>query len=191
MKTQLWLFVLTGSLCLIALPCSAHNLKVFASATGLDITGYVYFTDGTSVPNIPVSVQVADQVVAELNSDQQGEFHYYAEATADHLISVNAGEGHLAHYTVKAAELSGATVTPTPETTKPSTITTSPAVCDNTVEQNLHILQTQISSLQQQIAAYEAKIRWHDVLGGLGYIIGLAGFWVGWQRHRTQTTKGH
>lgn len=189
MNIPSYLFLLTSGLCLIALPCSAHNLKVFASATGSDITGYVYFTDGTSVPNIPVSVQVADQVVAELSSDQQGEFHYHAATSADHHISVNTGEGHLAHYTVNAAELSGKAVALT--STGQAITTSNPADCNTAIEQNLHTLQTQISSLQQQIAAYEAKIRWHDVLGGLGYIIGLAGIWLAWQRHRTQKTKGN
>lgn len=188
MKTCLSLFI--SSLCLYSLSCSAHNLKVFANAIGLDINGYVYFSDGTSVPNIPVSIQVDNQVVAALNTDQHGEFHYRAQTIADHRINVNTSAGHLAHYTLNATELSGTRAAlPTPTPAKPAV--SAPVDCTNAnIEHNLHILQTQISSLQQQLASYETKVRWHDVLGGLGYIIGLAGFWLGWLRHRVQTTKG-
>jgi len=32
-----------------------------------------------------------------------------------------------------------------------------------------------VTPLREQLETYEQKIRWHDVLGGIGYIIGLAG----------------
>ena len=32
-----------------------------------------------------------------------------------------------------------------------------------------------VAPLREQLEGYEQKVRWHDILGGIGYIIGLAG----------------
>lgn len=45
----------------------------------------------------------------------------------------------------------------------------------------------QIRPLREQIEAYQEKIWWHDVLGGLGYIIGLSSLALAVARQRSRT----
>mgnify|MGYP001805897051 CR=1 FL=1 len=42
----------------------------------------------------------------------------------------------------------------------------------------------QIRPLREQVEAYQEKIWWHDVLGGLGYIAGLSGLALAWVGRR-------
>ena len=47
-----------------------------------------------------------------------------------------------------------------------------------------------VGPLRQQIAAYEDKIRWHDVLGGIGYIVGMTGLACYFLARRDRARRG-
>ena len=46
----------------------------------------------------------------------------------------------------------------------------------------------QIGPLREELANYDDKVRWHDVLGGLGYILGITGLgcWLIERRRRAR-----
>ena len=51
-------------------------------------------------------------------------------------------------------------------------------IVSSAVAKELAPLNKQISALRQQLNDYEDKVRWHDVLGGIGFIVGFAGIWL-------------
>lgn len=150
----------------------AHKMKVFASADGTEISGYVYFGGGGRAVGVRVEA-TADGVQAFAGTtDAEGRFAFRTLRRADHLIVVDGGDGHMAQTVVPVADLPEASRgAPTPVA----------ADVEALVE---HVVARQIRPLREQLDAYEEKVRWHDVLGGLGVIFGVAGVFYGFAMHR-------
>ncbi len=178
--------------------CEAHKVKMFASAEGNVITGYVYYTTGGKPKNATVLVQDhAGNLLAEITADEQGEFTYTTEAQQDYVFVLDLADGHRASFTVKAEELSDVLPSsesktssemqeqPMPEmaqqasseTEKTSPISpTNPQISAEELEKIVDkAVAKQIRPLREQLDQYEAKVRLHDILGGIGYILGLMG----------------
>ncbi|SBW06640.1 conserved exported hypothetical protein [uncultured Alphaproteobacteria bacterium] len=150
----------------------AHKMKVFASADGAEISGYAYFGGGNRAVGVRV-VATADGAQAFAGTtDAEGRFAFRAARRADHLIVVDSGDGHLAQTVVPAADL--------PEAAQGASVPVAADV-EALVE---HAVARQIRPLREQLDAYEEKVRWHDVLGGLGVIFGVAGLSYGLAMHR-------
>ncbi|OUD15018.1 hypothetical protein [Thioflexithrix psekupsensis] len=171
----------------------AHRLKLFASAQGLEIKGSVYFAGGVSVKEISVDIYFNETKIAQVTTDSQGQFSYLASHSGDYQLVANAGSGHVARFRVQVTEASE-TAPDVPVALRPSPVQTATEAIENAqvdqyrhdmevahLERALQPLHAQLFELQKQIDAYEAKIRWHDILGGLGYIFGVAGLWLWWQ----------
>jgi nickel transport protein len=126
---------------------------------------------------------------------REGAFHFPATVRVDHRLIADAGAGHVAEFTVTAEELPdtlpGKTLEPlfkealvvnavTTAQAPPLPMTKTAAVSlQRMIERSV---ARQIRPLREQLDAYEAKVRWHDVLGGIGYILGIAGvacYWLG------------
>ena len=177
----------------------SHKLKVFATAVGADISGYAYFVPGGRAQEASVIVKRADGSIADtLHTNENGDFSFAATSATDHAILVDAGDGHEARYTVHASEITiGGQATPVPAATSApadqSVQTASPAA--GTVDIAPIVEQAvarQLRPLREQIDAWQEKIWFHDVLGGLGYIIGIAGLFyglTGTRRAREESAK--
>lgn len=169
-------------------PAQAHKLKAFATAIGDDVSGYAYFSPGGRAQEAEVTVTQADgSLVARLKTNEQGEFSFRATKPVDHQILVDAGDGHEASYRVSAGEL-GSLLDPKASVADQNSSATpqGPALTNFAgptsneiaalVEQSV---ARQIRPLREQVDAWQEKVWLHDVLGGLGYIIGLAGLFYG------------
>lgn len=167
-------------------PASAHKLRAFAYAEGATINGSVFFA--INAPAQGAHICVIDPIgviVAETISDAQGRFRVVAHQRVDHRIVVDAGDGHHSEYTVAAAELPMSL--PAPATgSAVSAIPAGPGQSDvanalsKTSEEALEAIieravARQIGPIREQLVSYEDKVRWRDVLGGLGYILGITG----------------
>jgi nickel transport protein len=185
---------------LLSPPLQAHLLKVFAFTEGNRIEGSVYFVGGAPATGATVQVRSAEgRLLAELMPDNEGEFSYVAKAKTDHLIEADTGDGHVAQWTVPAVELTGETIAPDATDEEPSTASTSesegpgaPVRSGGATEANTDELAAlveravarQVRPLREQLIAYEERVRLRDIVGGLGYIIGLAGLTAWWQQRR-------
>ena len=180
----------------------AHKLKVFATAVGADISGYAYFVPGGRAQEAGVIVKRADGSVADnLRTNENGEFSFTATSATDHAILVDAGDGHEASYTLHAAEIAiGAeTATGAPVATSAQAAQSVPFPTASPSAGNVDIasiveqaVARQLRPLREQIDAWQEKIWFHDVLGGLGYIIGIAGLFyglTGTRRAREESAK--
>jgi nickel transport protein len=193
----------------ISQPCSAHSIKVFAMVEGDVISGYAYSRGGDRIRNQPIVIQDADGVVfGETTTDDNGEFTFPATQRIDHVIILETADGHRASFSVSADEFPETLApsgTPSEEVAAEPTVEnpqSKPSVTAETPKQESEpggqsiagdeigqIVETavnrQIRPLREQLEAYESKTRLHDTLGGIGYIIGIAGiafYFMGKQR---------
>lgn len=176
-------------LCAPSGPALAHRLNVFAAFDGTRIAGEAYFTGGARAGGIVVRALGTDgRPVAEARTDAAGAFAFPPLAPADLDIVADAGDGHVARWRIAAAEMGGtapAAGQPTrgalPAGAAPEGDAAAPAGLEQAVDR---AVARRIAPLQRQLAEYEAKVRLHDVLGGLGYLVGIAGLAVWWLARR-------
>ncbi|MCB1775807.1 MAG: carboxypeptidase regulatory-like domain-containing protein [Candidatus Competibacteraceae bacterium] len=187
----LGLVVFAISLSVVSEPTWTHKLKVFATAEGSRLAGYAYFTPGGRPHQAAVTVTDADgNVLATTITDDEGRFAVEAKRRVDHHITVGGGDGHVATYTIKADELPDRLL-PSLPASLPQTGEASkkilPALPASDADWRAFIDQSiarQIRPLREQLDAYQEKIWWHDVLGGIGYILGLGGLAFGLAERR-------
>lgn len=155
-----------------AWPVQAHRMNLFALAEGPEIRGTLTFSGGGRGAGLPVRIEGPDGgLLAEVRTAGDGTFRFTATRRQDHRLSADSGDGHAAHFLVKAEELpaslpAGQGAPPVPAAEP------APAAPSSDLEA---AIARQIAPLRLQIEAYEQRIRWHDALGGIGYILGLAG----------------
>lgn len=189
-------------LLLAAAPAEAHGLKVFAAATGAGIEGRVYFAGGHAARGATVQVETADgRRLATTVADADGRFSVDVRERIDHVIIADSGDGHVARFTVAAATLPVSvpeSLPPPAPVAAPATAAVAsippsaaaagwPAGLEEIVARSV---AAQIAPLRAQIDAYEDRLRFRDVLGGLGYILGVAGLaaWL-WARRRREAGR--
>jgi nickel transport protein len=172
----------------------AHRLSLFATAEGTRISGYAYFPGGGRAKNLTVEVLAPDGTrLTRVKTDEQGEFAFTATMQSDHRLRAETGDGHRAEWLVRAEELAAALPpygSPTPTHPAPANphlpaegdqlhprLATRPPEGDAPagIATELRTLQAQLTALRCQIEASANRTRLQDVLGGLGYIAGLAG----------------
>ncbi len=150
----------------------AHRMKVFAAAEGAMVSGYVYFSPGGRARDAAVVATVPDgTVIFQGRTDPDGGFRFEAGQRRDLRITAEGGDGHEASFVVRAAELPDAPPAAPPVGTAPP-----PADLAALVERSV---ARQVRPLREQLDAFQDAARWHDVLGGIGYIVGLGGLAYG------------
>lgn len=179
---------------LLANPAAAHKLSVFAAAAGAEITGKVYFAGGQPARGITVSVvDKAGKTLGLLTTDDHGAFRYRAEERLDHQFIADTGDGHAATFTVKAYELpetlpsvSGRDEEKTGGGTTASVSAPPLSPPDHMKEWIEQAVARQVRPLREETAALRDQIRLRDILGGIGYIVGLAGIlaWIDARRRK-------
>ena len=167
----------------------AHRVKVYAwSEAGNTIRGEVYFPGGGKAKNVTVEVYApGDRKLGETKTDDAGGFVFRARYHCDHKFVVNIGDGHGATYVLKADELprslpalqgagAHADQAPTAEAASAQQPATAPDDISPAAQRLVEeAIIRQVVPLRRQIEAYEEKVRLRDVVGGIGYIVGIAG----------------
>ncbi len=157
----------------------AHKLHVFAHVEGNSILGNAYFPGGTAAQNVPVIARDATaKELARTITNEKGDFTLTAQVRIDHHLSVETPDGHRAECTVRAAELPPSV----PASEAASNLQTGPSIAidsetklPSATEIELAAIKVQVIELRLQIDRYEAQTRFRDILGGIGFILGLAG----------------
>jgi nickel transport protein len=160
----------------------AHKIKVFASVEGGRIQGYVYFPGGSRAANLTVvALNPNGQRLAEAVTDANGDFSFEVRERCDHQLVVETADGHRATFLVEAkdlapgqAEIPAAEAPPGPSVAPPAAGAEMPKAAD--LEQRIaEAVARQVRPLQEQIERSEERRRLQDILGGIGYILGLTG----------------
>lgn len=155
--------VLLGLSVLWAGTAWSHALMLSAQAGAQGVTGQLFYSDGT--PAVDERVEFFVQPGATdgdpthyTQTDAQGRFAWTGAPDGRYLAVAYGMEGHRAQ-----AELAVSAVA----------ATAAPAA------------QAQdLALIRQDIARLEARVRLSDIVGGIGYIVGLAGAYLYWLSRR-------
>jgi len=187
MKVQYKLIITLLVLCslIIAGPCFAHKVRIFAWSEGNTIHTESKFSGGKAAQNAIVTVLEANTgtELTRGTTDQNGLFQFpIPETNSEELdIVVNSGDGHKNHWLYEINPvLKSTTAKPEQNLAPPEVLPPPPpslnitqdqltALMDNLLEAKLAPIRHQLAQLQER----EPSIQ--DILGGIGYIIGLAG----------------
>ena len=186
-----WAVVLGASFFLHG-DASAHRVNLFAWVEGDTVFVESKYPDGTKVHE--GVIRVLDSTGKELlngKTNTQGEFSFKVPQQAALKIVLEAGMGHRAEWDIPADELSGAGKSssaaggaapqPPPKSEASAQVPTAPgpvgqplpAGIEQTIEK---ALDKKLAPVLRMLAEmHEQKVRLTDVLGGIGYIIGLVG----------------
>ncbi|ABK45630.1 cobalamin (vitamin B12) biosynthesis CbiM protein [Magnetococcus marinus MC-1] len=188
----------------------AHNMVADLYAEGMQIEGEVGFSGGGAARDVAVSMYDAEgRLLGQTRSDAEGIFRFHAQQVMDYHFRVDAGAGHVVELTLPAEQLSGdGTEATTPASSSldqegggQSTVQSggeklaqegeilpiaAPSMLDAAQLERMieSAVAKQIKPLRKQLLQYENKVRLQDILGGLGYILGLTGLAMGWSRRR-------
>jgi len=206
MKYYLLLFT-TLLFCLFSAASSvhAHKISIFAWASGNTVYGESSFSGGHKAKNAEIQVlnRADNRLLLKTRTDEQGKFSFPLprEAVRNHLdllLVVSPGEGHRGEWLLPTAEYlapepSATNQAPAAENNKmpQETLTTAPpsrAVAALPVDQAAlrriidQELEKKLAPVKHMLARNsEQGGRLRDILGGIGYILGLAGM-AAWAR---------
>ena len=171
-------------------PAQAHKVNLFAYAERGVVHVEGYFVDGTPSRNSRIVAYSQDGgVVAEGSTDSEGRYSFPVSRSENLRIVLEASMGHQNEILLTASEIGGeeghARVKPAPSLggAEPATSgadqsTAATADLESTLarvlSEQLRPLRESLTRIQQ---AHE-KPGLREVLGGLGYIIGLAGVYL-------------
>ena len=178
----------------------AHKVRIFAYNEGDEIITESVFSGGRTVKNSEIIVQDADSgsVILTGRTDDQGLFRFpIPEAVKtgkpDLKIIINCGEGHKGEWLLSAEEYLGEQeAEPEPlhsmeqTAAKESVETVSRLVSETqvvtTIDEQLisrvveQALDKKLTPIKRMLAENrEHKPTLTDILGGIGYLVGLAG----------------
>ena len=144
----------------------AHKVKVFALIEADEIYGYVYFSGGGRAKEVLVSLQDSSgKAIKELKTNEKGEFRFSKTGMPPYRISTDIGDGHAAEYVL------GETI----NLDKNKDTFSEKQVARDLKSVIEKAVANQVTPLRIQLEEYEEKIRIRDILGAIGYIIGLFG----------------
>ena len=177
------LLLATAALLVAAGPASAHRLKVFASAIGSSIEGEAYFVGSGPAAGVDVTLRdTADKVLQSGKTGPDGKFALKATGTGDITVTVDAEDGHVARFTVAASELdSNSPAAAPPATAAPAgdakpRDASMPAAAPAVSMADLEIaVARKVAPLAAEIDALQSALRMQDIIGGIGYIVGIFG----------------
>lgn len=171
-----------AALALADAPAAAHKLRLFAFAETGTIRGSVYFGGSVAARGVSVVAYGPDgRILARTVSAEDGGFVFDVGERVDHRIVADTGDGHHAEVVIAADRLAPvagtAPVGTSPAAQSAAAATSGPAAAPKTDLVALvdAAVARHVGALQAQLALQQERTSLRDVLGGLGYILGLAG----------------
>ena len=157
---------------LSASDASAHGLNLFVRDEGSSVKGNAYFTGGDPARNIVIKVMdEAGTEFGETTTGSDGNFTYSGRRpTGLSIFVASTPDGHRAETQL---ESSG------PGADAPRLVASAVSVKSH---------EAQLTELHAAIDRLEHRLWVRDIIGGIGYIFGLAGFWALW---RARQGHGH
>lgn len=169
---------------------AAHKVTVFAWAEGDRIYTQSKFSGGRMARNAPVEVyDAAGQKLLEGRTDAEGRFDFAVPGPGPLTIVLVAGQGHRNEWIVSREEIQEAAGLESdgthrtdiqPETLDPVATTPDGAGGESdAIEERLAaLMDKKLQPVMRQLRSLEAKNArpgFQDIIGGIGYIVGLVG----------------
>ena len=182
----------------------AHKVNVFATIEDGNIKLEGYFPDGKKAKNAKVTVMDnKGDTIIEGEADNDGKFIAPLIATGKVTVAMDAGLGHRSETVVEiqtgavvsekqaehAHETTDKIATNPPATSLP--VVTPPAGLDiGALQKQIeHSVRSAIIPLERRILEYERSTGIREIIGGLGYILGLFGIVMFFQARRQGSSR--
>jgi nickel transport protein len=152
--------LLTICLLLATFPATAlaHQMNIYATVEGKTIRGEVYFRGRVPAQNVTVrATDAGGTEIGQTTTDERGNFALPAAGRGDYRLVAHSADGH---------------------STEPFTLPAALFVddaADPADSRQVEALRAEIDLLREQVIAYQQRTRVRDVLGGIGWIVGLTG----------------
>ena len=169
-------------------PAQAHSIYIFAWLDGDRVCSESYFVKKNKVRGGMVNVHDATgALLAEGLTDEAGLWCFPAPMPQELTLTVNGGQGHRAEFVLPAKAFTETTAQPSTDIPAKQSVPLPSDTPANVLDQNkLNTLlreavrtelQLQLAPIKKALAERDADPgpAWRDILGGLGWIIGLAG----------------
>lgn len=170
-------------------PALAHRVMAFASFNGKNVTVEGYFPGGGVVKGGEVKVlDRKNSVISVGRTDSHGKFYFIPEGEPPYTITIKAGPGHFARtilYMKGQGQAKKETAFHPEERNKDlAQARTKRTVTDGQCKAILHAIQG-LRADMEVIKKAQQEVRFRDVIGGIGYIIGIFGI-IGFMRSRRE-----
>jgi nickel transport protein len=176
-----------------ALPAQAHGMRLVAWVEGDRVCSESSFGKTTKVRDgMAVARDTAGALLAEGKTDEAGVWCFPSPVPQDVVIAVNAGQGHRAEFLLSAKAFAEASPpdrpADLPQNLDDQADLDNPDELHDLVREAVREeLQAQLAPIRRALAERDAAgPTWRDILGGLGWIIGLAGL-AAWGASRRKT----
>ncbi len=185
-STHLAVFFILGA-GLLSGAAQAHKVNMFAFAEGDQVFVEGYFSDGKRAKRSEVIVyDPSGGVLVQGETDDEGAFVFDIPRQVDLRITLNAGMGHMTEYVIASNELSGVLDAPSSEAmaeeaapvsggvaTPAAPVAAGPAGISRAELKKA--VGEAIRPLMRSISELEERRSFSDIVGGLGFIVGIAG----------------
>ena len=185
-------------LSIIPSTAEAHNVSLFAWVEESKVFTQSKFSGGRLAKNARIEVyNAAGEKLLEGRTDDRGQFAFTPPRPEDLRIVLLAGSGHRGEWRVTAEEFGLAPPAEHPASTSPGSPSPRPrpAVMNPPQEtpaptgaelQSLieGSLEKKLAPIRRQLAQLAQRPSLHDIIGGLGYIMGLVGLGAYMQSRR-------
>ena len=156
--------------------CLAHKITVFAYVDQNMVKTESKFSGGRAAQHCQLSRITGGASVLIGETDEQGMFDFPVPTPKEGFeLIVTCGDGHQGKWRIEADELLGTVSTPSHTEVSPPSSPLPSATSDIRLILREE-LATELGSIKRQLAELQQdKVSFADIMGGLGYFLGLAG----------------
>jgi len=154
-------------------PVDAHHSSIDAYLEGDVIGGDVRFGSGQPGANVSVEVWLASgELVEKVETDSDGHFTFRPTRSVDHRFVYDPGDGHRCETRVAAASL------PAPVRSRRDDDSSIGLISNDDLRVAVEeAVSKQVAPLRRELADARRAVQIRDVVGGLGYILGIVGIY--------------
>lgn len=181
----------------------AHNVTVFAWIDGNTVHVESKFAGGRTPKSAPIEVfDAAGNLLLQGKTDENGEFSFRVPQKTAMKIVLKAGMGHRAEWTIPLEEFGDVAAAPAAETAetgpsaapaggaagKPTPASHATGLTEAELQQALEkALDKKLKPLMKLVAESKASgPSMNEIIGGIGYILGLVGIGAYFHARRSQ-----
>ncbi len=174
-----------------------HALHLFASVSGGHIEGKAYYSDSPAAGIAVTILGPDDEVLATVRSDVSGTFTWHPTKRCDLRFVAESEDGHRTEFTIASDELPRSLSAPDPEPSVTEVAAedgsddsdrSSPPSAD--LERLVaEAVSREVAPLREQLDAAAHRTQLRDVIGGIGYIVGMAGLFALWKRRTSRSDR--
>ena len=174
-------------------PAAAHRLKLFATVEAGEVVAEAFFVGGGRPEGVTVILRDAGGAeIGRGHTDAAGLVRLRPARPGEITVEVDTGDGHATAVKLAADRFGGGVAEPIGEPTAATASTSMAAAADGTalrrdIEAAVdRAVARQTRPLLEALERAEARLRFNDVAGGLGTIVGLVGLglWASSRRRR-------